>query len=525
MKRITFILALLVFGSGLVYGQAGYLDKTFGDEGVVILSPIDSLEELHTVRLLPDGKILLLGYSIRESQYTNIVLRCLHPDGSPDTSYADKGVKLFPRFGPNGERRYLTRLLVYPDSRVLVYGYNNPLVDPGHPMITRLLPNGKVDSSFGVNGVYLGTGDSVSSEALFLSLENDGTLLALGWRGDTGYYSPAISRISSSGKLLSSIEVNVHGQSHDINEYFSILHAGIDSSGMCVFAATPNKDGTLYNIVLLKCDKQGVLDPGFGENGRMSAAITDHQVTLPSVKVLPDGRTLCLMTIVLNNGLQIFRLVKFTNQGEYDRSFGDDGIVTVEGPTTTYQATNLSVSSDGRIAVSASIAESGMFPAASFHFRPDGRPDSIYGQEVRFAAKNEKSMQYANDIIMQPDGKYLVLGLMIAYQLGTRNPLLYRITAPRSGVSSVKIVENHISLHPTPSFDNCTVTYTLPASSQSTITLRDESGREVKTFAQGEYHSVGEHKEELDLHGLASGVYFLSIEHDGKTETAKLIKQ
>jgi uncharacterized delta-60 repeat protein len=525
MKRITIALALLLFASGLAYGQPEYLDKTFGDGGVVVISPVDSLEELHTIRLLPNGKILLLGYTIRDSKYSNIVLRCLHTDGSLDTSYGDKGVKLFPCYVPNGDRTYLDKLLVYPDSRVLLYGYVNPEVLAVYPMIVRLLPDGKVDSSFGVNGVFTRKGDSVSNDPLSLSLENDNTILALGWRGDTGYYNPTISRISSSGELLSSVEVNVHGQSHDIEEYFSILHAGIDSSGMCVFAATPNKDGSLYDIVLLKCTKQGVLDSAFGKNGRVSASITDHRIVFPSMNVLPDGRMLCLMSIVLNNGLEIVRLAKFTKEGQYDQSFGDDGAVTIEGPTTSYDATALSVSSDGRIAISGFIGESGTFFAASFHFCPDGTPDSICGQEVRFAPKNIKTFQSANDLIMQTDGKYLVLGWINNYHIGTRNPLVYRITIPQSGVSHSKSFTNSPSLHPTPSTDNCTVTYTLPSSGNYTMTLRDESGRQVRTFVTDQHRTAGEHKEELDLRGLASGAYFLQIESNGVIQTAKLIKQ
>jgi hypothetical protein len=39
MKRIT-ILVLLLFASALAYGQAGYLDKTFGDGGVVMIKSV-----------------------------------------------------------------------------------------------------------------------------------------------------------------------------------------------------------------------------------------------------------------------------------------------------------------------------------------------------------------------------------------------------------------------------------------------------------------------------------------------------
>ncbi|HEY6172746.1 MAG TPA: T9SS type A sorting domain-containing protein, partial [Candidatus Kapabacteria bacterium] len=64
-----------------------------------------------------------------------------------------------------------------------------------------------------------------------------------------------------------------------------------------------------------------------------------------------------------------------------------------------------------------------------------------------------------------------------------------------------------------------------PTSTDCSLTLRDESGRAVRTFVTNEFRAVGKHEDELDLRGLATGVYFLSLDHDGKTETVKLIKQ
>lgn len=127
-----------------------------------------------------------------------------------------------------------------------------------------------------------------------------------------------------------------------------------------------------------------------------------------------------------------------------------------------------------------------------------------------------------NPLTVQRDAKYLIAGNA---RVNDRNAaVLTRMINTGKLKTSTALPSNSLTLHPTPSTESCTITYTLPTSGGCTMTLRDESGREVRTFVTNEFRTAGEHKEELDLRGLAAGVYFLSLEHDGKIETTKLIK-
>jgi DNA-binding beta-propeller fold protein YncE len=132
----------------------------------------------------------------------------------------------------------------------------------------------------------------------------------------------------------------------------------------------------------------------------------------------------------------------------------------------------------------------------------------------------------ASGIRIQPDGKYLISAYSWSKESGQYSSMIARLNPdPKSSVLRDISITSPLSLHPTPSTDNCTVTYTLANNSDCTLTLRDESGRSVKIFMTSQYRVAGKHEDELDLRGLASGVYFLSLEYDGKSEMVKLIKQ
>src|SRR5688572_26768796 len=93
MKRITLILAILLFASGLAHGQAGYLDKTFGDGGVVTVK-LDSRERItpDDIQILSNGKILHVG-SVASYPYNKEYLYMMrhHVDGRIDSSFGVHG--------------------------------------------------------------------------------------------------------------------------------------------------------------------------------------------------------------------------------------------------------------------------------------------------------------------------------------------------------------------------------------------------------------------------------------------------
>lgn len=147
----------------------GAPDASFGTGGMLHLT--SSLPNLFTlqgkaVAIQPDGKILAQALSKRSPPLqSQMHLFRLLPDGSPDSSFSGDGEALL-----NGTAEALditNQIYLQPDGKILVGRLNS---------LTRLLPNGELDNTFGTNG------NSVSSLNFYnCTLQQDGKIVCAGF--------------------------------------------------------------------------------------------------------------------------------------------------------------------------------------------------------------------------------------------------------------------------------------------------------------------------------------------------------
>ena len=77
-----------------------------------------------------------------------------------------------------------------------------------------------------------------------------------------------------------------------------------------------------------------------------------------------------------------------------------------------------------------------------------------------------------------------------------------------------------LGTYPNPVQSRVTVRYAVPERQEVTIQLHDILGRKVRTLVRSE--KTGRHKHRVDVENLASGVYFLRLQAEGKMRTQKL---
>lgn len=147
----------------------GMPDQNFGSQGRVTITPKSSFFPVFAIAckamaIQRDGKILVGGDAVvnfpdNSLGYTIAMVR-IHPDGSLDESFADKGTLIY-HFTYDGEigkvqvNDELKCIEVMPDQKIIVGGgsiLSAPFA-PGRPFIGRFLPNGMYDGSFGTVGI------------------------------------------------------------------------------------------------------------------------------------------------------------------------------------------------------------------------------------------------------------------------------------------------------------------------------------------------------------------------------------
>lgn len=157
------------------YNSNGTLDTTFGEGGIVyhLLGSIGSTPDVYDMVLLPSGKIFLSGNSGGD------FLALFNSDGSMDTSFGTNGFVYSP---------YVRgKMTVQPDGKILIpFSSTLPSADSANVFsIARFKPDGSPDVNFGTGGIVQtpwrsnvsGYANATANEVV---LKSNGDIIAVG---------------------------------------------------------------------------------------------------------------------------------------------------------------------------------------------------------------------------------------------------------------------------------------------------------------------------------------------------------
>ena len=273
--------------------------------------------------------------------------------GDLDRSYGVNGIAPIQNGDPAGF------LAVQPDNKVIVGGQcYMPSVGRSHFCVTRYLPNGSLDPSFGVGGrvqTEIGVESSSLQKVIVLP---DGKIMAAGFTtrtvqplADPYFYEFAVVRYNSNGSLDTTLD----------------------------------GDGIVTNAIM----------GGRGARGYDVAAQPDGKFVVAGVGSFFD---------------QSFAAARFNPNGSLDTSFSGDGIWTTNwgGSGGAYC---VALQADGKILVGGTGGTLYRFVLA--RLTADGEPDLTFGTTARVMFTGELEFQGANSmrqVDVLPDGKILVSG-------------------------------------------------------------------------------------------------------------------
>ncbi|MFZ1798791.1 MAG: hypothetical protein WAU24_02920 [Chitinophagaceae bacterium] len=139
LKTIVAVLIILIFSNQKMYAQAGTLDPTFGNGGIVITNTIS----YHNKSLIQnDSKILI---------YSSPTLHRFNSDGTYDESFGINGMiehDINNKFGG-----VYNSFALQNDGKIICTGEYYAKGDRNLAGIFRCNTNGSLDSSFGIYGL------------------------------------------------------------------------------------------------------------------------------------------------------------------------------------------------------------------------------------------------------------------------------------------------------------------------------------------------------------------------------------
>jgi uncharacterized delta-60 repeat protein len=361
LRRATLVPLAVLFLARPLAADDGALDPTFDGDGTVVLDVAAGNELAHAVAVQPDGKVLVAGKADvpgPTAGNTAFAVVRLNVDGSRDASFGTNGATLidFDLGAPLLTHDEATAVAVQPDGRVVLCGAAQLDFSQRRIALTRLLPTGQLDLSFG-------GGDGRQD---FPAGPNGG-----------GASTSCSLLVRRNGKIL-------------------------------VTAANATGDDAL-----LQLESDGDPDTTFGNGGRSEAwtcAMQGCGNFLTSVE-LPDGALLSLGTT--GDRLVLARFLGTGGNAIFDVTFGEGGVAAFTPPGDPWflAAAGIALDHHGNVLVMA--AETGWMPRTALLRLRGDQADGTYGSggwNVFPLVEGVEGFGGATAMALQPDDKPILVG-------------------------------------------------------------------------------------------------------------------
>jgi uncharacterized delta-60 repeat protein len=426
---------------------AGDLDPTFGTGGWVTLpTQIDIPDAVATQS---DGKIIFAGLvQIPGQLYAVLGVSRLNPGGSLDPSFGTGGVDAVPpdSWLPDALDETPAAVAVRPDGRIVVAevvqtrqpanGSTPPVIHNNFAAV-QLLPDGSLDSSFGVGGAALVPSFEVSGATVdpgdlkAAALQPDGDLVLAGTVDANMFGVVRLLPNGSPDPTFGSAGQTVHVVNPSGQSIENLTGATVQPDGRIVLVGLFSGSGT--NSAVIRLNQDGALDATFGTGGVAVAPVFDGV----AVACQSDGGVV-IAGRVPNGGGQVqsfgddpiefqstdFAATRLLPSGAVDLSFGNRGTEEIPislGGTSTSKATSVGLDPSGRIVLAGTVAPTRPgYVTGSDEFgvallNPDGSLYAGFGTEGRTAVSvPEDTISgtiYGGPLLaIQPDGKILLVG-------------------------------------------------------------------------------------------------------------------
>jgi uncharacterized delta-60 repeat protein len=322
LKSYVLAVSMLFFGGICTAhgeGIVGELDATFGDEGKVVTSFGEFGDQAYAVAMQPDGKILAAG-SASNGDDLDLAIARYNKDGSLDTSFNTEG-KVRISLGDGDEE--ITAIAVQDDGYIVVAGYT--VVDGSKNFVlVRFTPDGELDNSFGEGGAVVTAFGNQGDEITAMTIDDEGRIVVCGYVTGTAGTIVAVGRYLISGAP----DITFGDQGvvlMDIGDDALARSIDIDADGRIVLAGSsyyPKRT----ELMLLRFLASGEFDTGFGQQGIGVPADREASSEGYGVRFMEDGRIMVAGTVG-EKGDRDAALYRFTESGQPDASFGDNGVL------------------------------------------------------------------------------------------------------------------------------------------------------------------------------------------------------
>ena len=403
--RINIILFVFLF-SGLGIAQhPGDLDKTFGNGGIVSVGIGGYFDVAQEVALQKDGKIIVAGYGHESSaSYKGISIARYLTDGNIDYDFGSLGVIQKQIKAVEGE---LNSIAIQNDGKIVAVGYSiSSNTNNEDITLVRFTKNGRLDESFGSTGFVVTEISNQKEVCEGVEIQPDGKIVIVGTTQHNPSYDILLIRYDEDGQLdpyfgIGGIVITDISSGPDVGKSLAI-----QSDGKLIVAGFTYRENDFF-MSLLRYDSNGNLDSTFGKGGLAGTDVNTNVGKLDLV-LQKDGKIILVGASNVET-THHFTVLRFNNNGTLDQTFGDHGVTkTVIGDFSG--AESVALDSQGNIVV-AGTTELGKETFVVAMYNQNGLLESSFGSSgITTVSFGENSIDHAHSVIIDNNGNIIVAG-------------------------------------------------------------------------------------------------------------------
>jgi len=508
MKKTKLLFALnLLFSIG-VQAQSGSLDITFNNDGIFTYD-FGNSDNMNDVKIQPDQKIVCTGIAFDANYNSTLTVMRLNQNGTLDNNFGVNGVFSF----INGYDSYGYDSQILDGGKILVAGIAAVNFNPYKILLVRINSNGTLDTSFGNSGFTLTDFSPADNFAYGLAVQADGKIVIAGEMTDTVNYqsNPTMVRFDSNGFVDSTFGVNGQLLIPAISGDNAFRCITIQPDGKILAAghySLINTGLVEFDFCVARADVNGVLDPTFGTNGLVVTPVGNG---LDQAFGMDLDTALNIVVAGIASGSNLnMALLKYDPTGTLDPNFGNNGVVIFDNASFE-GANDVIVQPDNRIVV---VGSSGSFPsptaATVWKYLADGTLDSTFAGVGYVTTSIDIDKEDGNSVALQADGKIVIAGKYRNVNTANNDATVirYNNTVVNTSVNEINVA-NSVSVFPNPASANQSIMITTEKSiANAPVKMIDLLGNLVFT-TNGNFLN---NRFEMQLPAsISQGVYFIIV--------------
>lgn len=360
------------------YLPDGGLDESFGDKGAMVTDAGKVTQPSQCVAVQRDGRIVVGGESSLQDEGSGVTLVRYLPDGRIDEGFGEGG-KVRPRF-VSGRDFYVdagrVRCLgvqLQRDGRIVVAGSCEGTVS-----LARHEADGKLDASFGDQGVVQTPLVESGGSGPWLALQRDGKIVVTGQNERSEAMMvvryDAAGRLDGSfgqgGKVAQSLAQRTYGWAMRIQDDGKIVAIGFGRRERKIAGRVepewgeftvwtwlrglvrraPMETKSEYCRAVWRFEPDGRTDRTFGEMGVVRFPFSDRTTAWSAVAVQRDGKVLLLDT-ASSDGKRVATVTRLGADGKMDGSFGSGGVAKIGGQRLDFTGSGMAVQGDEKVLI------------------------------------------------------------------------------------------------------------------------------------------------------------------------------